>query len=528
MTDFPQSWATIDPTLGLDSGVNGFREPSPYHTVNTFNWVLDGSNRWIIPRSGLTSFLGNSATTFVNGGAEVFDIVGNPYVLGLSVSSQVMYCTPSVSTSFSRLSYVGSNPPAGTYDDSWGIAQAYDNAQDQIIAVWTNGVNLPKYTTVKSITTNYSDFTGTSSLLSKAKDLTNFDNRLVWFNISTSSLSYPNRVLWSTRGAATDYTLVNGAGFEDLFDMHGIGQKIIAEEDRIVLFTDEQIWEGRKRQDAYVFDFRAIRRDLGCPFPRTIVKTPYGICFLGRDLEVYTLMGDQVTSLSLSPQRDHSRTKTLLETFIKNSNRTWAVYDSRNRRYQLHFVYTGGVDPYGATFAIWHCFDNNSWWFEQWPATPLTYGLSVGVGNFSNTTFSQNNSIYFNSNGSIYKSNQTWRSDDSYAFQCGLWPGYVGFNRPDWTRLSEIWIGYNNFTSSTTTMAGTAYLYTDITTSDTFAINFPPSSSPAGKEVFIPCNLEGPCPQFWLVTESGTNTGIAGIDSIAILRQRRDRMYGGM
>src|SRR5690606_35212278 len=139
------------------------------------------------------------------------------------------------------------------------------------------------------------------------------DDRLVWANIAESSSTFPQRVLWSARGQPTNYTLADGAGFADLFDLRGEIRRIARQGDRLVLYTDLETWQARIRRDDYVFDFAPLLPDQGTPYPRTLVTTPFGTFFLGRDLEVYALAGTQAVPLGPPAPGEPSRIKAYLQ-----------------------------------------------------------------------------------------------------------------------------------------------------------------------------------------------------------------------
>jgi len=125
-------------------------------------------------------------------------------------------------------------------------------------------------------------------------------DRLIFFNSDETSggqsTTKENKLWWSARGKPLDFR-ADGAGSEDLVDMRGPGVGMVAEEDRLVLFTTKDIWVATPRRDAFAFDFRQLERDLGADFPRTITATPEGIFWLGAGLNVYRLRGNRVSKL---------------------------------------------------------------------------------------------------------------------------------------------------------------------------------------------------------------------------------------
>ncbi|MEG7697722.1 hypothetical protein U2181_15260, partial [Listeria monocytogenes] len=79
------------------------------------------------------------------------------------------------------------------------------------------------------------------------------------------------------------------AGFEDLLDAKGAGTRLIVSDNLVYIFFEDEIWQGTRATGTSSFAFSALDRSIGSPYPCTIVQTPLGIFFLGRDLNVYIL-----------------------------------------------------------------------------------------------------------------------------------------------------------------------------------------------------------------------------------------------
>ena len=97
-----------------------------------------------------------------------------------------------------------------------------------------------------------------------------------------------NRVTWSARGDIYTYTEPSG-GAEDLTDMRGGITRLIDDGNRILVFSEREIWEGVTYPFPFDFDFRPLDRTIGCTDGRTAQKTPLGVIFQGGDDRVYLL-----------------------------------------------------------------------------------------------------------------------------------------------------------------------------------------------------------------------------------------------
>ena len=170
----------------------------------------------------------------------------------------------------------------------------YEPTSDQIaIAVAGTNIATPFYRLLDTSQSTYTSFLDWPS--NAAKYVVSFDDRLVFFGEreGTSGTSYLNRVRWTVRGSPLDFTSV-GAGFEDLSDMRGNATALFAEEDRLVLMSNEEVWRGVPRRDAYAFDFEVLNGITGCRHRASAAKTPAGIIWLGNDYSFRLLSGNQV------------------------------------------------------------------------------------------------------------------------------------------------------------------------------------------------------------------------------------------
>lgn len=346
------------PTRGLHQG-DSPQDLPPGYTPAASNFVVVGGG--LQPRSGLSQWrTGNSQLSGPALGAfRVSDLTGSQYLVAASATTISVF-DPTTDTWGALSSHTTqATAPSGTSRQYWDAAYLYDAASDRNLAVLTNENDAPKVFTIEGSVTTYSNLTDFASLASKAKSLCAFDSRLVWFNTSTSSLAQPTRVLWSVRGKPRNYQLIDGAGFEDLLDMRGVGTRVVAERDGVVLFSDEEIWRGRRRGDAYVFDFYPVSRSIGCPYPRTIVQTPLGTVFLSHNLELYLLQGDKAVSIGAAETDGASRIQTFLQENLFEAERAWAVYNLSAMRYELYFTGSDSLEGYPTKGLFYHLVEDS-------------------------------------------------------------------------------------------------------------------------------------------------------------------------
>jgi hypothetical protein len=450
------------PMRGLHTG-DAPQDIEAGYSPSAYNFVIDAGH--LTPRSGLSQFKGG--VSHLSGPAlgawRMSDLVGNQFLFAASSRSFSVF--DPVVDSWSSLSYqqpsgfTVDNMPSGTSRQYWDATYAYEPAQDRNFAVFVNNVDLPKIAHVTASVTTYSDLTGITSQASRAAAVAAFDNRVIFFNVSSNANSYPQRVLWSARGSPQNYQIIDGAGFEDLMDMRGKGTRIIAEREGVLLFSDEEIWRGRRRNDAYVFDFYPISKQMGAPFPRTIVATPLGVIFLNREFELHAVIGDEVVPLGPASAGESSRIRTFLQAEISESARMWAVYNPAPTRYELYYTGADSSEGY-PTRALYFQLTENSFLPQRlkhevsagveytdpgdpaywngsgagWDdvATSWDEQLQAGTGYFVHT---------MSSAGTAHRFHSSQTNDDGSAFTA-QWTSHA-LNRENqmrFERLSEVWV----------------------------------------------------------------------------------------
>jgi hypothetical protein len=172
------------------------------------------------------------------------------------------------------------------------------------------------------------------------------------------------------------------SGFDDLLDSRGAGTKIVAEENRLVAFTTEEIWQIIPTGGPFVFTHGAIDRKIGCPYPATVADTPWGIVFMGNDFNMYILPkgGGVAQTIGNDVYQE-------LRTNLDQPSRAWGLYNTQTQNYELHYAVRGGGGyPTKALFL-----DSRSLkWMPQSYTHSLTYGWMGSVGTTSAGTTWQN------------------------------------------------------------------------------------------------------------------------------------------
>ena len=357
----------VEPTVGLDASQPSVDAPLG-STPQSENYIMREGG--LEPRAMLRSRTSNpqSMATVVTGGWEFQDTQNNRYPVVSGTSRLAWYSNGSWSV-LSYVSAAGINEvPAGSSTSYWDATQCYYDLRDEHIGIMANGSYQSLYCW-QSNTTIFSTLTGAP----RAKYVTTYDNYVLAFNIRDSSSAnsdYVQRVQWSDRGSASSWTQ-GLAGFEDLLAMRGQGTRIVAQDNRLILFSDAEIWQGYPAAFPSVFRFEPYDRSVGCPYPWTVTSTPRGLIFLARNLQTYILPKEGGPATPIG-QRLH---RVIRET-IDVPERAWGVYDPNTDQYQLYYAIQGG-SAYPQR-AVYLNMTDGSW--AQQTFDPVSGGLSLTRG----------------------------------------------------------------------------------------------------------------------------------------------------
>lgn len=330
-----ESVLIIEPVLGIDASQPSVDAPLG-STPSSDNWIMREGG--LEPRPCLS--LRNTTpqpfgTDPVLGVVELQSVANTKYPVASGTTRWAVYGQAVTPNGWSVLSYVSAggmnDPPALAATDYWDYTQTYWALRDDNILYGAAGSYQTLYVT-QSDTTVFSSMTGAP----RARYVTSLDNYVLAFNIREGSADLVQRVQWNDRGSASSWT--GGlSGFEDLMSMKGQGTRAINQDNKVLLFSDQEVWQGVQRDFPFTWSFAPYDTSRGCPYSWTIAATPLGTMFLGKDYQVYLLPKGGGPSQPIG-QRLHRTIRNLID----QPNRAWAVYDNTLSQYQLHHAIRGG------------------------------------------------------------------------------------------------------------------------------------------------------------------------------------------
>lgn len=320
----------MEPVLGLDQSQPSIDAPLG-STPRSENFIMrEGA---LEVRRGLAArgTNANSMRTTVTGGWEINDVFGNRYPLISGTSRLAWFSNGSWSAASYVSAYGLNDPPAGSATSYWDATQTYAVDRDDMIAVLANGSYQSLYCW-QSNTTIFSTLTGAP----QAKFVMAFDNYVLAANVRSGSSEYVQRIMWNDRGSSSSWT--GGlAGFEDLLSMRGAITRLTDLDNRIIVFSDQEIWQGYPSAFPNVFRFEQLDHTVGCPYSWTVADTPLGLIFLARNLQTYLLPKGGGPPRPIG-QRLHRE----IRNSIDIPERAWSLYDSALDQFQLYYPHLGG------------------------------------------------------------------------------------------------------------------------------------------------------------------------------------------
>ena len=323
----------VEPTLGIDSSQPSVDAPLG-STPQSDNFIMREGALEMRPTLTLRNTNPQPMQVPVTGGWEFQDTTNNRFPVVSGTSNLAWFSTGS----WSQMSYVSSygvnDPPTGSANSYWDATQVYYALQDQNIAILANGSYQSLYCW-QSGSTLFSTLTGAP----RARFVTSYDNYILAFNIrgtGAADQDYVQRVQWSDRGSASSWT--GGlSGFEDLLSMRGQGTRIVAQDNRVILFSDKEIWQGYPSNFPFVFRFEPLDRSVGCPYSWSVSDTPQGLIFLARNLQTYLLPKGGGVAAPIG-----QKLYRVLRESIDAPERSWSVYDQATDQFQLYYPIQGG------------------------------------------------------------------------------------------------------------------------------------------------------------------------------------------
>lgn len=302
--------------------------------------IVSGQNLWVRrgrvePRFRLTQLGTNKPTTGEPRGSTIYyDLAGTDYPVVMSAGT-VSYLDTDTWTELTYVSGTSNLPPTGGDGDLWFGTTSYLTRRDLNVHIFTNGKE-PVFTWAGP-----SDGIGYSTLTDGpiCKDVALFDDRPVYWNIRelSSTSRFVTRVQWPIAANHEDNTGL-GSGFEDLLHMRGIGTRIFADEDEMILASTREIWRGRAVGLPFVFDFSPIKQTQGIPYPNAALQTRLGIFWLGDDYMVYRMQQEQIEPIGEGIQR------TLRDTAL-SLDKAFFTFSDELQQLTLHYTSVAANNP---------------------------------------------------------------------------------------------------------------------------------------------------------------------------------------
>jgi len=301
----------------------------------------------------------------VGGGFELQNVLGKRYAMSFHSDQYIYYDETNADWVQGSIGTGGgAGKMRGNQQTRWDLAQIYlDTVDDNVVVAVSDAQQSLFY--ARPIPQEF----GTLTNLIGAKRVATFDNYVLAANIfeSASTLTFPQRVQWSDRGSASSWT--GGlSGFEDLLAARGEIQRIIALENRVIVFFDDETWQGLPSDYPFTFRFSPIDQGIGCPYPWTATVTPQGVVFMARDFQVYLLpkAGGQPTPIGSAIQRK-------IRSDITWPDRAFSVYDPNMQQYEMFYCASTDSYPRNAAFMD---INSGAWSFQSFPVY-LTAGFAA-------------------------------------------------------------------------------------------------------------------------------------------------------
>lgn len=187
---------------------------------------------------------------------------------------------------------------------------------------------------------SHSEFTNfQDSGFSSALYCTEFDDRVVYQGLVRGTTQFPTAVAWSQRGNPYSMSVDNNAGTDLLPAMNGNGRGIFSLENRLILFSTDEVWKGIPRRDSFGFDFVIISKDVGVIHRKAVAKTPIGLFWLDYNYQMYLLSGDTISRVG-------GRIKEWIKEVQPDKDNVFLAFDPRSNTLNM---FVGGINDNGAT-----------------------------------------------------------------------------------------------------------------------------------------------------------------------------------
>lgn len=345
----PQSLVSVlvvEATLGFDVSKSALNIPEGA-TPNSENLIMrDGrlEPRSVLSRLGTISHVSNALLT---NGTPANTVANTRYIVVAGRESDWYYLGPGATT-WNPVDLGLLNIGPGDY---WDFAQIYSDIHDENIVVGglTSQSTALNYWVVGSADLSTRLMPGSPG----ARFVASFNDHLIAANTAEAGVSYPQRVRWSDRGSASSWT-GGVSGFQDLLSTRGGITRVLPLERRIIVFFEDEVWEGTPVDFPFTFNFAPLDTTVGCPFSRTAAVTPRGIVFMARNYQLYLLPKEGGVAQPIGAPL-HRR----IRGSIVQPAKAFGAYDGVNDHYQ--FYYSSGASANLANRAAFLHFDKGAW-----------------------------------------------------------------------------------------------------------------------------------------------------------------------
>lgn len=344
----------VEPTLGFDVSHSALNIPEGA-TPSSENFIMrDGrlEPRSTLSRIGAQTDIGIGILT---GGTPANTVDDTRYiVVGAREDGAVVagitqfwaYLSPGA-TSWQALN--GTFVPAA--NDYWDFAQIFSDVNDEnmiVGGVTSRGTVLNTWV-VGGSSLSVNPLPGSPG----ARFVAAFNDYLVAANTAEDGVALPQRVRWSDRGSASSWT-GGVSGFQDLLGARGGITRVLPLERRLIVFFEDEIWEGTPVDFPFTFNFQPLDTTVGCPFSWTAAVTPRGIVFMARNFQLYLLPKEGGTAQPVGVQLQ----RRIRESIVQPA-KAFGAYDGVNDHYQ--FYYSSGASANFANRAAFLHFANGAW-----------------------------------------------------------------------------------------------------------------------------------------------------------------------
>lgn len=496
-----KSTAVIQPTFDFSYLI-------PQDTVPWGKWPqMDNMmvrDNLLVPRSCLSRFdfsegPGGGNASLLNNDVPLYEFRARsrtgPEVLFMLSAGSLIQMTLESGSSWTRVTGPTFASTAtkglGFYQGFYDHTELWLESDSTKYAIITNWLELPKKVpVVQTIPGQASYISSFLSVSSYARFCKVYDERLVFFaELAQGGQSREYRVRWSVRGSGLSFQ-EEGSGFQDLESMKGIASGLITHNNELLLLTTEQVWRATARKDAYAFDFAPLIETVGCLNPHTLHITPRGPIFLGTNLYLYVIQGNQAI-----PIGDHVRGNVhqYLERSIRELPLAFSIYNPDEKQYTLFYSDTTGNYPERAVVldvdSIVPTEDGTlagNWWTWSFPYQ-LTTGVAVPrITSAAMAAFWWTRSTAVarsNGRSEIFLSSQTNDTGTNPTFQLESANIVVGKETPyNTVAVSEVFLSYWATGGSTSTVS----VFAGAPGTTQIEVGSAALAGTAGQDAFIP------------------------------------------